>query len=166
MTQADQNGIYVASCDLGLGLFTTHDFREGESIFRFSGPVISAAEANAKGDRECNPLQIGPASYLDLEAPGVFINHCCEPNAGIRGNIEVYALRAIKRGEEIYFDYSTTMSECRWTMRCLCGTASCRGSIGDFHDLPMELQNRYLNSGIVQPFIVEEWHQRHFKSSP
>jgi hypothetical protein len=48
-------------------------------------------------------------------------------------------------------------------MRCICGTASCRGLIGDFHDLPMDLQQRYLKLGIVQPFIVDEWHVRQIK---
>lgn len=158
MNRNEPDGIYVAPCDFGRGLFVARDFAEGEWIFRFTGPEITFADAAAKNGTEGNALQIGPAIYLDLEAPGVFANHSCEPNAGIRDNVVVYALRTIRRGEEIYFDYSTTMSEKHWTMECRCGTPSCRGIIGDFQDLPGELQRRYLAMGIVQPFIVEEWH--------
>lgn len=156
MTRTEQNNVYVAACSLGLGIFAARNFQAGDLLFQFTGPVIPAMEAHARGDRECFPLQIGPTSYVDLEAPGGFANHSCTPNAGIRDSLEVHALRAIRYGEEIRYDYSTTMSERRWTMRCLCGTASCRGIIGDFHDLPTDLQERYLELGIVQPFIVEE----------
>lgn len=126
MTWTEQNNVYVAACSLGLGIFAVRDFQEGDLLFQFTGPMIPAVEAHAKGDRECFPLQIGPTSYIDLEAPGVFANHSCTPNAGIRDNLGVHALRAIRRGEEIRYDYSTTMSERRWTMRCLCETALCR----------------------------------------
>lgn len=160
MTRDELDCIYVARCELDRGLFAGRDFAKDELIFRFTGPVICFADAVSKGETESNPLQIGPATYMDLDAPAVFANHSCEPSVGIRDSSAVYALREIKRGEELRFDYSTTMSERHWTMECLCGTPSCRRIIGDFHDLPEELQRRYLAMGIVQPFIVEEWHSR------
>ena len=152
----ERDAIYVANCALGRGVFAGRDFREGELLFRFTGPAISLAQAINKGEAEGNVLQIGPRTYIDLEAPGVFANHSCEPNAGIRHLVFGYALRPISRGEEILYDYSTTMSEQRWSMQCRCGTPSCRGVIGDFHDIPSELQDRYLSMRIVQPFIVAE----------
>ncbi len=148
--------IRVAECDLGHGVFAGRDFREGELLFQFTGPLISLAQAIEKGEAEGNVLQIGAMSYIDLEAPSVFVNHCCQPNAGVRDLVCAYALRPIGEGEQIFYDYSTTMSEQRWTMKCRCGAASCRGLIYDFHDLPAELQQRYLAMGIVQPFIVAE----------
>lgn len=151
------DSIYVAKCALGRGVFAARDFLAGELLFRFSGPVINLAQAVEKGDAEGNVLQIGARTYIDLEAPGVFANHSCEPNAGLRDLVSGYALRPIARGEEILYDYSTTMSEGRWTMQCRCGEPSCRGVIGDFHDLPSELQRRYLAMRIVQPFIVAEF---------
>ena len=163
MTPNDLDCIYVDQCELDRGLFAGRDFAKGELIFQFTGAEISFLDAVAKEEAEANPLQIGPNTYIDLEAPCVFINHSCEPNAGIRETCDVYALREIRQGEEIRFDYSTTMSEKHWTMGCLCGTPSCRGIVGDFHDLPEDLQRRYLAMGIVQPFIVEEWHSLHVK---
>ena len=151
-----REAIYVAQSPIGRGVFAGRDFAVGELLFRFAGPVISLAQAVKKGDLEGNALQIGPATYVDLEAPGLFANHSCEPNAGVRERVCGYALRPIARGEEIFYDYSTTMSERRWSMQCRCGTPSCRGMIGDFHDLPAELRDRYLSMRIVQPFIVAE----------
>lgn len=145
-----------APCDLGLGLFALRDFKAGELLFTFEGPLVGLEQAVAMGEREANVLQVAPQHYIDLQPPGIFANHSCEPNAGIRNDVEAIALREIRVGQEICFDYSTTMSERRWTMQCLCGTASCRGLVTDFHELPETLRERYLSLGIVQRFIVEE----------
>ena len=154
---AGTDAIYVDKCALGVGVFAARDFFEGELLFRFTGPIITLSTAIEKGEAEGNVLQIAPATYIDLEPPGVFANHSCEPNAGLRDLVSGFALRPIARGEEIVYDYSTTMSEQRWTMRCHCGAPTCRGVITDFHDLPPELQRRYIAMRIVQPFIVTEW---------
>jgi len=151
----------VGESPLGFGIFAGKSFRKNEFLFRFSGPIITLAEAIAKGEAEGNVLQIGPRSYIDLDAPGVFGNHSCQPNSGLRDDVFCYALRDIAEGEEIFYDYSTTMSERRWTMQCQCETPSCRGVIGDFHDLPLRLQRHYLSMRIVQPFIVEELRRLH-----
>lgn len=148
--------MYPAPSALGTGLFASGDRTPGQLLFRFEGPLISRAEVNEKGDLEGNPVQIGPETYMDVKPPGVFINHSCDPNAGLYNLVEVRALRQIRAGEEVRIDYSTTMSEKRWTMVCRCGHDGCRGTIGDFHDLPAPLQERYLALGIVQPFIREE----------
>ncbi len=85
------------------------------------------------------------------------VNHSCSPNAGLRSNRILVALRNIGCGEEICYDYSTTMSEGRWTMQCRCGDLNCRSTVGDFHDLPTPRQQHYLQLGVVQSFIVEEF---------
>lgn len=154
---SSEEAVWVGECHLGRGLFAGRNFCAGELLFRFSGPLITLTEAMSKGEAEANALQIGATTYIDLEAPSVFVNHSCQPNAGVHNGISAYALREIRKGEEICYDYSTTMSERRWTMFCRCGTPQCRGVIGDFHDLPLGLQRHYLNLGMVQPFIVEEW---------
>jgi hypothetical protein len=41
-------------------------------------------------------------------------------------------------------------------MACACRAESCRSSVGDFHDLPLALQQHYLRLGVVQSFIVAE----------
>ena len=86
----------------------------GEEILRFAGPRIDLAQALAKGDLHGNTLQIDEGWYLDLEEPGMLVNHACEPNAGVVDDVVLVALRPIARGEEIFFDYSTTMADGTW----------------------------------------------------
>lgn len=149
--------VYVSECGLGRGLFAATGFKRGEPILTFSGRLRSLEEIQGRSD-SFNMLQLGPRLYMDLEAPGVFGNHSCEPNAGIRVNTSLIALKDLRPGEEIHYDYSTTMDEDLETMVCRCGTARCRGLVQDFHHLPPELQRHYCALGIVQDFIL--WGER------
>jgi len=151
--------VSVGPCSLGRGLFAARRFRPGEQILRFQGPVIDFATMLSKGEAQANPLQIAADCYLDLLAPGVYANHSCCPNAGIANDIQLIALKTIQCGEEIRYDYSTTMWENHWTMRCACGSPQCRGLIADFHTLPPMQQHGYLQRQIVQSFIVEQLRQ-------
>lgn len=91
---------------------------------------------------------------MDLEEPGVFVNHSCNPNAGLR-ETTLLALKDIYRDEEITYDYSTTMNEDFWTMRCDCRSPRCRGEVKDFKYLPEHVQERYLALGIVPEWLRE-----------
>jgi hypothetical protein len=145
--------IYVAQCDLGWGLFAATNITPYVPILLLTGPIISAAQARDKGTQSGNPLQIGIDEYIDLDPPGVYLNHSCEPNAAIVRDRVLISLRAIRQDEELRFDYSTTMSEDDWTMECRCGAVTCRGTIRDFECLPPDMGKRYLAEGIVQSFI-------------
>ncbi len=146
---------FVASCDVGLGVFANRDLAPGEVILEIEGPIIDFAETKRRGPRECMAIQIGHDRYIDTQAPGVFVNHSCDPNAGIRADKYLVALKPIARGHEIRFDYSTTMEEQSFTMQCLCGLPCCRNVIRDFSTLPAVVKTRYIAEGIVMSFIVE-----------
>jgi SET domain-containing protein len=136
-----------------LGVFANRDIAPGEVILRIDGPLIDFAETKRRGPRECMAIQIGNDRYIDTQPPGVLVNHSCNPNAGIRGNKYLIALREIRKGEEIRYDYSTTMEEHSFTMQCLCGAPACRRTIGDFSTLPRHTQQKYIAQGIVMSFI-------------
>jgi hypothetical protein len=146
--------VRIARSRHGLGLFAAADVETGTPILSFTGELIGLDEVLASGIDESYPMQVGPTTYLDLDSRSRVINHSCDPNSGLRSDRILVALRAIRRDEEILYDYSTTMSERRWTMQCLCNEAKCRGSVGDFEDLPVALQQEYLRLGVVQSFIV------------
>jgi hypothetical protein len=146
--------VVVEAGDLGMSVFAAKTFEPGDTVLSFQGPIISFAQAVAKGDYESYALQIGPNSYLDLLAPSCYFNHSCEPNTGIIRGRHLVAVRRIVVGEEIRYDYSTTMDEDHWTMDCRCGSRRCRETIRDFKYLPLDLQREYLNNGLVQPFIA------------
>jgi uncharacterized protein len=145
---------YIDSCDVGLGVFARRDLAMGETILQLSGPIIDFAETKRRGPRECMAVQVGPDRYIDTQPPGVFVNHSCEPNAGILRDCELAALQAIRRGEEVRFDYSTTMEEQSFTMMCCCGAPSCRKVVRDFSTLARDLQQHYIRLGAVMSFIV------------
>lgn len=148
--------IFIDKCSFGRGLFAAKNIAKGEVILTFSGRIISLDEALAKGETSGNPLQIDTRTYLDIEEPGVIVNHHCNPNAGIINTYTLVALIDICKDEEIFYDYSTTMSENLWTMECGCSATNCRKTIKDFHYLPSNIKQKYLGLGIVQQFIVNE----------
>ena len=55
-------------------------------------------------------------------------NHSCEPNTGFHG-LNVIALRAIAKGEELTLDYAELLNEESEPFECTCGAASCRGLV-------------------------------------
>lgn len=152
---AYSNGtLYVAPCELGRGVFARRAIRSGETILAFEGPLIDFAETKRRGAAECMAIQVGPNQYIDTQAPGVLANHSCAPNAGIRNDRDLVALRDIPPGEEIRYDYSTTMDEKSFTMRCRCGAPGCRRVVTDFSELPTDVQEYYVRRGLVMSFII------------
>ena len=148
--------VTVLKSRFGRGLFAARPINEGERVFSFTGRVIPLASVCAMGEGECYPLQIANGYYLDLDAPWKFMNHSCEPNCGIVHDFDMVALKPVLPGEELFFDYSTTMFERNWKMQCHCGSKACRGEVDDFDRLPKALQKRYLGLNIVQSFIIRK----------
>jgi uncharacterized protein len=139
----------------GRGTFTTHPIAAGDLIITFTGPFLRYAETNV----DTYALQIGPDLYIgESGGPDDFINHSCEPNAGfhIEGTrADLRAIRDIAAGEEIFFDYATTLDEDDFVMECRCGTPSCRGRIGDGKYLPEDVWQRYLRMGILPRYVID-----------
>jgi len=95
----------------GLGLFTNSLIEKGGFVIEYFGPVLNSKEADEKGGKylfETNKNRfIDGASRLNVAR---YINHSCKPNCEIdikRGRIYVFALRKIKTGEELTYDYDT-----------------------------------------------------------
>ncbi len=147
--------VYVGEASVGRGLLARYPIEPRETILFITGPVVSFAESLSLPDEGENTVQIGQDAYVDPLFPGRFLNHSCEPNAGLIDETCLIALRQIKPGEEIRYDYSTALLERFWSLECHCGAKECRGSVGDFDQLPKKTQQNYLRLGIVQSFIVD-----------
>ena len=147
----------AASSVAGRGLFAGRFFRQGELLFSLRGRLVVGNRAGQDDEWFAHAYQLEQDLYLYPETPeGRYINHSCDPNAGLGDDLGMRALRDIAAGEEVFFDYSTTMSERSWTMSCRCGSPACRREIGDFHDLAPFLQRTYLQQNVVQRFIIRE----------
>jgi hypothetical protein len=149
----------------GKGVFAERKIKKGEVILLMSGEQVSDAQMDAHlaaGDlRWDDPLEIGSGEYLLLDEVPLRINHSCNPNAGIRGQNELFALRVIKKGEEIFYDYSTMVGtnapgESDWLMDCSCGTPKCRTIIGNWQTLPNARLTYYKSLGALPDFVLEQ----------
>lgn len=73
----------------GFAVYAGKDFVKGETICVVRGRKVRPKNlyyhANNFRNSIVNPLQIGLNMYLDVAKPFIFINHSCNPNAGVRG---------------------------------------------------------------------------------
>ena len=152
-----QTVLVVAECDVGRGVFATRAYRPGDHILAFVGEKFDRSHSIHHTPQGANLLQVGPTSYILPRPVGLYVNHSCNPNAGLKGTRTLIAIRDIAEGEEVRFDYSTNMDEDLWTMPCACKEAECRGVIGDFRLLPADVRARYLALGIVPGFVARRY---------
>ena len=114
------------------GLYANRDIKKGTRILEYKGKIISVkkSETDPKFDN-------GKAIYLfninkryDLDGDFKYnlarlINHSCEPNCEVLGSglkIWIYAMRNIKKGEELSYDYGFSYDEDYKNYPCKCGT--------------------------------------------
>jgi len=141
----------------GKGIFATEKIKQGEIIHVLSGDrmdfVEMAKRVNSRKEYIDDPLQIGKRTYIDLDKFSRYFNHSCDPNAGLRKNSELFVLRDIEKGEEITYDYSTTIAPTRWCMKCKCGSKNCRKVLGDVRSIPKRQLEKYKKLGALQKYM-------------
>ncbi len=125
------------------GCYTTEPIKKRSRIVEYTGPHISKEAADKK-------YQDSPTTYLfglgdgskviDGHGVAMFINHSCEPNCEtgeVRGHVWIKALRDIKAGEELTYDYNLYDGDEDEAL-CNCGAPGCRKSMYS----PEELKRR------------------------
>ncbi len=156
----ENNRLVIRESEKGKAVFAGTHIAKGEVVCEFTGPTYTMAQYLELHDPENNHfLQIdedcfmGPSGNADD-----LINHSCNPNGGLTcrdGRVLYIAIRDIRKGEELSFDYSTTMDEDCWEMKCLCGDAACRGTVQDFKHLPGDIKKKYIDLNVVMPYILK-----------
>jgi uncharacterized protein len=153
-------GIAIKSSRFGKGLFAVKNLSAGTLVCTISGKELSFSDTLALREKESHAIQIDFEKYFLCEPPFLYSNHSCAPNCAINTSLEFITIRDVRKGEELLWDYSTSMLERHWTMSCACGERNCRKIITDFDLLPQTLQDEYLQRHIVMPFIYEYSAQR------
>jgi uncharacterized protein len=133
----------------GRGVFAKQKIKAGEVVVVKGGYILTKAQRDAIG-KELGPseiqitedLFIGPASKSEREGGMMHLNHSCEPNLGLQGQVVYVALRDIEVDEELTFDYAMNDDE-PYEMHCRCGSQSCRGIITGLDWQKPEIQKRY-----------------------
>lgn len=138
----------------GHGVWAVDPIPRGQVVAVFGGEVVTAEQLSSlTSDQRRITLQIEDEAYLmtSREGPADWINHSCHPNTGFRGPVTLVALRDIRPGEEITFDYAMCDGSPYDEFDCRCGSILCRGRVtGDDWRRP-ELWARY--AGFFSPYL-------------
>ncbi len=122
-----------ASAIHGTGGFARTALRKGRRIIEYRGRPLDPDEA-ARELQEGNRFVFSVEDDIDLDGdvewnPARFLNHSCGPNCEariVRGRVWIYALRSIRQGEELTYNYGHDLED--WEDRpCCCGSPSCIG---------------------------------------
>jgi len=147
-----------ATAHKGRGVFASASIRSGTRIMNLEGARVKARDVPP----ESMSMQIEDDLWLCSDGSSVddYVNHSCNPNVGFTGNdLALYALRDIHVGEELSWDYSTSISERGWSLVCRCGETNCRHLILSFDDLTFEEQERL--APISLPYLRNRAGARH-----
>lgn len=131
----------------GKGVYATAPIRKGVRIIEYTGRHIPWKEALELPPRRPDDpnhtffFELDNGDVIDAGQGGNearWINHSCDPNCETieedDDRIFVYALRSLRPGDELFYDYQIVASE-RRTKRlerefaCHCGTERCRGTM-------------------------------------
>ena len=128
------------------GVFALQDLAEGETLIEYVGEIISWDEAQDRHPHD--PKDPNHTFYFHVNEDKVidalhggnssrWINHSCDPNCEADEENErvfIKALRNIKAGEELNYDYGLIIDE-PYTKKllaeypCWCGAKNCRGTL-------------------------------------
>ena len=127
-SKIDNNGLY-ANCDI----------KKGTKIIEYKGKIITAnqSETNSKFDNNKDIYLFNINSRYDLDGDFKFniarlINHSCNPNCEVFGTglkIWVYAMKNIKKDEELSYDYGFNFDKDFKDYPCKCKSKNCVGYI-------------------------------------
>jgi len=143
--------IYIRKSEkYGKTLVASKNFVKGEFIFLIAGPIVT------KGTIYTIPIAKG--LWIDpLDNHGKYLNHSCNPNAGIKQRTTVIAFKDIKKDEEITIDYAMIVKKYGDEMTpeniiCRCGNENCRGKLGSWEELPENIKQKY--KGFVSDYLL------------
>lgn len=142
--QQDNDLIKVRTSKIhGNGVFAARKIPAGTRIIEYKGERITQREADRRnGKNKENPFHtfffsLESGKLIDGGADGNdarWINHSCAPNCEAQeedGKVFIYALRDLRRGEELNYDYGLIVEErhtraVKKAYACRCGSPDCR----------------------------------------
>lgn len=153
----------------GLGMFAKERIEEGEIVCVKGGNIISKKnfdELSVIVQQHAMQIEdqiyLGPISESEIERNSMFLNHSCNPNLGIKGQIVFVATRNVDVGEELSIDYAMMYANeiACLPLSCKCGSSECRGEIAHTDWQNAELQEKY--GEFFVDFIVSKIKLDHF----
>ena len=122
-----------------LGLFAKSDIKKGEKVIEYKGRKLTHKQVE-ENDRFDNSKAIylftlNERYVLDGDTKtntAKYINHSCDPNCEvdiIKGKIWIIAIKDIKKGDELSYDYGFGYDADFRQFPCKCGSKNCCGYI-------------------------------------
>ena len=145
--KADSPAYEVRRSDIhGNGVFARRTIEAGECIVEYTGERITSDESAIRAEQGGGPVNhtfffsLADGNVIDGGSGGNdarFINHACEPNCEAYeedGNVFIYALQEIEKGEELNYNYALIYEErhtaaVKKLFECRCGSPSCTGTM-------------------------------------
>ena len=132
----------------GKGVFAARKIRKGTRIIEYTGERIPWKQAqqlpphDPKNPHHTFFFSLDDGRVINAAVGGNearWINHSCAPNCETsesKGRVYISALRGLKEGEELFYDYRLEPAERRTKklerlFRCNCGGENCRGTMLD-----------------------------------
>lgn len=129
----------------GRGVFAARPIRKDIRVLEYTGPIISEKEADEVGistDKDGHShtmlFQVSKKRVINGNEGGDarYVNHGCDPNCETEQDgdqIFIKSLRAIKKGEELVYDYHLQVpgkitDKVKKEYACFCGSPKCRGT--------------------------------------
>jgi hypothetical protein len=129
----------------GIGVFAITEIKEGhfiaegihledeELIVQWGEVKHLSKEIHKKINDFCVGTQEGfyPPDNLDFNTLTVdwYLNHSCDGNVGFNEKGDFIAIKDIKKGSELTFDYALAESYDKFILHCTCGSNGCRKTI-------------------------------------
>ena len=120
-------------------LYDKRDIKDRTRIIEYKGKIVTKkhVEKNTKFDNEKAIYLFNINKKYDLDGDFKYntarlINHSCDPNCEVFGTglkVWVYAIRDIKKGEELSYDYGFGFDKDFKDFPCKCGSKKCVGYI-------------------------------------
>lgn len=155
-----KQALVVQKTRIGKGILTMRRFAAGEPLLTVTGRLVTG-DSDDDMDRVTrnNMFRYDSDRYVSpVMCMSNFLNHSCAPNAKVEKRnrkLVIVALTHIPKGNEVCIDYSTiTAADDVWTMRCRCGSVSCRKVVRAFHTLPENTRAHYVRAGVVPRYIL------------
>ena len=121
------------------GLYAAKNIKSGKIIINYKGKIITKKETdtNPKYDNDKAIYLFNLNNRYDLDGDFEYntarlINHSCNPNCEVNGKglkLWIFALRNIKKGEELSYDYGFAYDKDYKQFVCKCGSKNCVGYI-------------------------------------
>ena len=121
------------------GLYAAKNIKDRTRIIEYKGKILSKkqVEQSPKFDNDKAIYLFNINKKYDLDGDFKYntarlINHSCDPNCEVYGTglkVWVYAIKDIKKGEELTYDYGFGYDKDFKDFPCRCGSDNCVGFI-------------------------------------